>query len=390
MYIAVQSADGEAHAYVLRCRFLKFSIRSRVAVVDPSSTEFGYLAVLKLIVFCYTRPRRLRASLAGAEAAGATDCSRLRPQLAMGARQALAAGMAVAAVLLLPPAVSSLRAVPTPSASTIDVEGAVAQARHCCNGVASPHLCPGHVPDIPARTFMGPDKRVRMIVGSTSYFPMSGPSPLNQTRSCKCSFNKTADPNPADYAANEYLDSPIAFPNGTVVSLVHTEFPGNKYNQSGGPAEPYCTVASYPTCWTVSIGLAVSHDWGLTFSHPHPPPRHLVAAVPYRYNQSQLASGWGDPSNILRHPSDGFYYAAIWNRHQVGAQAPGICIIRTRNLLEPSSWRAWDGSSYSVAFADAYTLHHGTESKHVCTVTNLPAGSVENGCAAHGLFWSAF
>ena len=57
---------------------------------------------------------------------------------------------------------------------------------------------------------------------------MSGPSVVNQTRSCQCSYNKTADPDPSHYAANEYLDSPIAFDNGTVVSLVHTEFPGNK------------------------------------------------------------------------------------------------------------------------------------------------------------------
>ena len=36
----------------------------------------------------------------------------------------------------------------------------------------------------------------------------------------------------------QYPDSPISFGNGTVVALVHTEFPGNKYNESGGPAEP--------------------------------------------------------------------------------------------------------------------------------------------------------
>jgi hypothetical protein len=292
---------------------------------------------------------------------------------------------------------SSLSVVPSVGGVTIDVEGAVAQARRCC-GVASPHICPGHVPDIPARAFItaaaapaGGQRAVKMIVGSTSYFPMSGPSPLNQSRSCECSFNKTADPNPADYAANEYLDSPVAFSNGTVVSLVHTEFPGNKYNLSGGPAQPYCTVSGYPTCWTVSIGLAVSHDGGATFEHARPPPHHLVASVPYRYNQSQLASGWGDPSNILRHPTDGYYYAAIWNRHQVGAQAPGICMMRTRELLDPSSWRAWDGSAYSVSFADAYTLPTTADPRdHVCEVTNLPAGSVEDGCAAHGLFWSEY
>lgn len=121
-----------------------------------------------------------------------------------------------------------------------------------------------------------------------------------------------------------------------------------------------------------------------------PPPHHLVAAVPYKYQQSQLASGWGDPSNILLNPKDGYYYAAIWNRNQVGLQAPGICVMRTNHLLDPASWRAWDGAQYTVRFADPYTLAPGAEAQHICTVTNLPAGSVEDGCAAHGLFWSEY
>lgn len=75
---------------------------------------------------------------------------------------------------------------------------------------------------------------------------------------------------------------------------------------------------------------------------------------------------------------------------KVGLQAPGICMMRTNELLNPASWRAWDGSSYTVAFADPYTLAPGTEGQHVCIMTNLPAGSVEDGCAAHGLFWSAY
>ena len=278
--------------------------------------------------------------------------------------------------------VSSLTVLPACTNCTIDVEGAVSQGHKC-------GTWKGHVPDIPARVFQT-RIGVQMIVGSTAYFPMAGPSPLNQTRSCTISYNKSADGDPSHYAADEYLDSPVVFPNGTVVALVHTEFPGNKFNNSGGPGEPYCTGSAYPNCWTVSIGLVVSNDFGATFRHPLSPPHHLVAAVPYMYNQSQLASGWGDPSNILKHPSDGYYYAAIWNRHQVGLQAPGICMMRTNALLDPGSWRAWDGQQYSVRFADAYTMEPGTDVSHICTVTNLPAGSVDDGCAAHGLFWSAY
>ena len=290
-----------------------------------------------------------------------------------------------------PPAGRAMPLPGPPSSRTVDVFGAVAQEKLCCGHAGKD--CPGHVPDVPARAFK--DRRagrIRMIVGSTAYYPMSGPSPLNQSRSCVASFNKTADPNPADFAADEYLDSPYSFGNGTVVSLVHTEFPGNRYNA--------CTTTSYPHCWTVSIGLFVSHDWGQTFAHARPPPHHLVAAVPAVYDQSQLASGWGDPSNILKHPTDGHWYALIWNRNRVGAQMPGLCLMRTSSLLDPTAWRAWGGpaNGFSVAFADPYTDDghddaaggEAPSQRHVCTVTNLPAGNIEDGCAAHGLFWSAY
>lgn len=57
--------------------------------------------------------------------------------------------------------------------------------------------------------------------------------------------------------------------------------------------------------------------------------------MPYGYNESQLAYGWGDPSNILKHPKDGYYYAAMWNRNQVGLQAPGICMMRESTSSPP-------------------------------------------------------
>lgn len=277
---------------------------------------------------------------------------------------------------------AAMIAVPT-GGETVNIEGAVDQARRCC-GEADPHLCPGHVPDIPARVFSDGGGTIRMIVGSTSYFPMAGPSVFNQTRSCTVSFNKTADPNPAHYAANEYIDSPVAFPNGTVVALVHTEFPGNQYNDCPDGAK------GYPKCWSVSVGMVVSHDGGRTFSHVRTPPGHLVASVPYRYNPDQLASGWGDPSNILRHPTDGYYYVALWNRHDVGSQPRGICVARTRDLLDPRAWRAWNGTGYSIQFADPYAIPSRVARDHVCTVTNLPAGDVVDGCAAHGLVWSTY
>jgi len=232
------------------------------------------------------------------------------------------------------------------------------------------------VPDIPARAFVDAAGRTHVVCGSTTFRRMDGDSFLNVTRNCTAAFNETADPRPWMFAGDEFLDSTWAFANGTVVSLIHTEFPGNVYHNCTGPA--------YPHCWTVTIGLAVSHDFGVTWAHARPPPAHLVAAVPYGYNQSQLAYGWGDPSNIFEGRGDGFFYAAIWNRNQVGLQGPGVCMMRTSDLTDPASWRAWDGAAYSVPFASPYTLPPGEEGSHVCQVTNLP------NCPMGSVVWSTF
>lgn len=232
------------------------------------------------------------------------------------------------------------------------------------------------VPDIPPRVYTDNTSMVHMIVGSTTYHQMNGVNFLSLNRSCNVTWNETGDPNPADFAGDEFLDSPVAFPNGTVYALVHTEYPGNVYHN--------CTIHAYPTCWTVTIGLAVSYDYGLTWQHARPPPYHLVASVPYGYNQSQLASGWGDPSNILYNPTDQYYYAAIWNRDVVGLQGPGVCMMRTNDLTDPSSWRGWGGDTYNISFVSPYTMEPGTADQHVCTVTNLP------NCPLGSMVWSNY
>ncbi len=240
---------------------------------------------------------------------------------------------------------------------------------HRCNQI--------DVPDIPPRVFLtGSDSLAHMIVGSTNYHIMKGPSILNVTRNCTVAWNMTGDPDPSHFAADEFLDSSVSFPNNTVYSLVHTEYPGNLYHN--------CNGSAYPYCWTVTIGLAVSHDGGNTWAHALPPPAHLVAAVPYPYNQSQLAYGWGDPSNILLNPKDGYYYAAIWNRDQVGLQPPGVCMMRTADVSTPSSWRGWGGETFNISFVSPYTMEPGTEGDHICAVTNLPS------CPLGSMVWSSY
>ena len=261
---------------------------------------------------------------------------------------------------------------------------------HKCNGIID-------VPDIPVRVFVNPTTDVvHMIDGSTHYHKMYGNSSsniFNVTRDCDVSWNMTGNYDPASYANNEFLDSTYAFDNGTVISLLHNEYPGNVYNncENNGGGK-----GSYPYCWQVSIGLAISYDWGNTWQHIHKSPYHRIVNVPYKYNSSQLACGWGDPSNIVYNNMDGYYYFAVWNRNKVGLlQEPGTCIVRTNNLFDTTSYRGYNGitQTYDVTFTSPYNNEEEDEeededdiSNHICTVID----NIPKECAILGLSYSMY
>jgi hypothetical protein len=246
--------------------------------------------------------------------------------------------------------------------------------------IDSLHKCGvNDVPDIPARAFVDNNGLTHMIIGSTSFHWMTGPTVYNQTRNCTPAWNSTENPDPSMFSSAEWLDSPHVFDNGTVIALVHVEYDAMNIEV------PKCPH-NYPLCWAVTVTLARSDDFGYTWRHALPPPDNLVAAVPYKFNQSQPASGWGDPSNFVKSPTDEYYYFGVLNRNQVGLQSPGICFARSVDLLDPSSWRAYGGSNigWNVSWVSPYTIEPGTESSHICEVANLPT------CMPSGLVWSSY
>ena len=104
----------------------------------------------------------------------------------------------------------------TPTGSPVSVWGSIDSLHKC--GV-------NDVPDIPYRVFVDGVGVVHAIVGSTSFHIMTGPSVFVQNRSCDSAWNSTESPTESLYAAAQWLDSPHVFPNGTVVALVHNEYP---------------------------------------------------------------------------------------------------------------------------------------------------------------------
>lgn len=248
---------------------------------------------------------------------------------------------------------------------------------HCEKNDGSPI----DLPDTPARAFIDESGSTVIVTVDTTGRLSRGSSLLNTTRNCTIVNNATSNPNPAMYESNEFLDATWSFNNGTVVAILHDEYPGNTYKN--------CSVVPYrwPCCWSVSLSLAISQDWGKTWSHASPPPSNLVAAVPYPYESSSTIFGWGDTGGIVRGP-DGYFYLTAYNRMTKGLQENGTCVMRTSSLLDPSSWRGWDGKDFTITFVSAYTLPPGDESKHICTV--LDPEIFPPPCVMYGVTYSVY
>jgi YD repeat-containing protein len=130
-----------------------------------------------------------------------------------------------------------------------------------------------------------------------------------------------------------------------------------------------CTATSWdPTCWYNSITSATSTDAGASYSHA-PAPTHLVASAPYQYVPDAGPSGLFTPSNIVSGP--GGYYYSLLQAESNQSQQVGTCVMRTQNLADPTSWRAWDGSAFSVRFINPYSEPLEPPSAHVCQVVSF-------------------
>ena len=243
---------------------------------------------------------------------------------------------------------------------------------------------PIDLPDTPARAFVGAGGRTVVVAVDSTSRLSAGPSLLATSRDCAIVWNSTLSADPATYASDEFLDATWSFGNGTVVALLHDEFPGGNFRKEG----VNCTHAGWPACWTVSLSLAISQDGGRSWAHAAPPPRNLVAAVPYPYEDSTTIFGWGDTGGIVRDPRTGLFYATMYNRMAKGLQPRGICVMRTPSLLDPSAWRGWSGTDFSVPFVSAYGLAPGTEAAHICAV--LDEAMFPPPCVMYGVTWSTF
>jgi hypothetical protein len=212
------------------------------------------------------------------------------------------------------------------------------------------------LPDVPARAVRTSDGNILLIHTGPPYnFAMRGPHFDALVHECAPMMATIDSPHAYTFANQEWILSTWR-DDGTIHALIH-----NEYHDPFAPnCMPGVTTPENP-CWYNVITYASSTDGGRTFARP-PPPSHLVSAPPIPWDptafsaamRAPLPYGSMSPTNIVR-GSDGAYYSLFrFLPDPLGRIPNGTCLMRTENLEDPSSWRAWDGNAFTLTMGSPY------------------------------------
>lgn len=198
-------------------------------------------------------------------------------------------------------------------------------------------------PDLPARAFRDAQGQVQLLISHFESFRLVGPSLEQLVPDCRPVLRSHMSSAPSRFRDREWIGSVFTRNGKTVWALLHDEYQGNRHRGR-------CPSHSYYRCWYNAITLARSGDEGRSYREVRPPGQ-LVAAAPRRYRPDAGPIGVFTPSNIVSGP-DGALYALVRIRGPGGER--GTCLIRTRRIGRPGSWRAWDGHGFHGHFTDPY------------------------------------
>ncbi len=224
------------------------------------------------------------------------------------------------------------------------------------------------IPDAMARAFRDSTGTVHFVSASSDMYQSLGPNLDSLQRSCQPTFLSANDPNPADFNDQAWLDSFYTLDGKTIAALSHTEYHGWAH-----PGE--CYTQNYGECEYDSDTYHVSKDGGYHFDSLKAP-KNFLAGIPYKYQIDGGPMGYSVDTNVVEF--EGWYYAVAadwtWPPTCSGNRGPNRCLvpgggapIRTPDVFDPSSWRGWNGTDFSVSFVDPYLGPFSDREEHVYT-----------------------
>ncbi len=281
------------------------------------------------------------------------------------ARPAFACALALAIFAVVCPAALGYR-FNAPTATQTGPEEVVFDWGHHQTGQptgARPRCAEDDIPDTSAHAYRDASGNVVLISSHFINRRFVGSSFDSLTHPCGIVMPSSGDTDPAAFDDHEWITAPYTVDGSNVYALVHEEYQGWRTGYGNNCVGDWLVQQK---CWRNSITLATSADGGASFASPGA----LVASSPYRFSSGSGPYGYFRPTNIVR-AADGNYYTTVRTipTQSTPAQPDGVCLMRTNDLANPRSWRAWDGNGFNVSFIDPYT-QSGTPGNHVCAVVD--------------------
>jgi hypothetical protein len=224
------------------------------------------------------------------------------------------------------------------------------------------------VPDAPTRAFRTADGGVTVFASNSNNRPFVGSSLLKVRHTCHSVLTSHENPDPSAYSGLQFLTAFWTDDGMTIRALIHNEYHADHFANA-------CQFSNSMQCWYTTVIAASSTDGGQTFATATPPT--IVAAPAFKQESTQgRHRGFFNPTNILYH--DGYYYMAS-DTTGGSQQKAGLCMFRTANVADPTSWRGYDGKDYTSQALDPYRAD---------TSASVPCQPVAGPGTAGSIVWS--
>jgi hypothetical protein len=184
----------------------------------------------------------------------------------------------------------------------------------------------------------------------------SNPAPYD-SHTPENTFTSTPD----TYRDREWIGTLYRDPTSLTPSYVHAII-HNEYHDPRPSSSPPCKsgdASSANQCSYFSLTHAISTDGGYTFSPSSS--NNLIATSHLQWDPFAPQTGAFKPTygimmntNIVKRGSYYYFMTHAINDSYPNHWTRGVCVARTNNLNDPTSWRFWDGSSYSIRHGSPY------------------------------------
>lgn len=203
--------------------------------------------------------------------------------------------------------------------------------------------CDGHdVPDVPPRLYRDAGGKIRLFTLHFENRALVGDRLDALKLDCRVVFRGAHSAVPAAYDDKSWIAATWTRDGKTIHGLIHHEYQGNTH-----PGR--CTKSDYMSCWYNSVLAIRSDDMGNTFAKT---PNPVVASAPFPQEVEQgRHRGFFNPSNIV---TDGVWHYMIAATTGWTGQPSGACLFRTDNIADPTAWRAFDGTGFTIRYTDPY------------------------------------